>query len=57
MVKRNENGKLKFSSLDFEILIGDLLIECKNDDEINWLEYQLKTIVEGIAQEARDGVL
>lgn len=57
MLKRSENGKLKFSSLDFEIFIGDLFIECENDNEIDWLEEQLKGAVECIAQEARDGVL
>ena len=29
MVTRNDNGKLQFKSLDFQILIGDLYAECK----------------------------
>lgn len=39
MFSRNENGRLKFNRLDFEIMIGDIIddIEPKNIDDLNWM--------------------
>jgi hypothetical protein len=51
MLSRNENGKLKFKSLDFEIFIGDLYAECNTEKEIEWLQEQLQPIIEGLAEE------
>jgi hypothetical protein len=50
-VVTRENGKLKFSSLDFEILIGDMYSECETEKEIEWLKEQLQPIIEGLADE------
>ncbi|MPM84216.1 hypothetical protein SDC9_131287 [bioreactor metagenome] len=54
MLDRNENGKLRFKSLDMQILIGDLFAECKTEKEVNWLEEQLQPIVECSAEERRN---
>ena len=39
MFKRNENGKLVFKRLDFEIAIGDIFedISPDNIDDLNWM--------------------
>ena len=51
MVKRNNNGKLVFQSLDFEIMLGDMFMKCKNVSEAQWLADQLQGAVEVICEE------
>lgn len=46
-----ENGKLKLDSLDMEIFIGDLFAKCNKEKEINWLEEQLQSMIEYLAEE------
>jgi hypothetical protein len=48
--------KLIFSSLDFEILIGDLYEKCESEQEIEWLQDQLSSIVECLAEERMDEI-
>ena len=51
MLIRNEKGHLKFDWLSFEIFIRDLLAECKNKEEVVWLEEQLNDIIDVVAEE------
>ena len=51
MVKRNNNDKLVFQSLDFEIMLGDMFMKCKNVSEAQWLADQLQGAVEVICEE------
>ncbi len=51
MLSRNENGKLQFQSLDFQILIGDMFSKCKNEHEVEWVQEQLQSCVECEAEE------
>lgn len=39
MFTKNENDKLRFNRLDFEIMISDIIddIEPKNIDDLNWM--------------------
>lgn len=39
MFYRNENGKLCFRKLDFEIMIADIIdeVEPSNMDDLNWM--------------------
>jgi hypothetical protein len=55
-VLERENGKLLLSSLDFEILIGDLYEKCESEQEIEWLQDQLASIVECLAEERMDEI-
>jgi len=57
MLIRDRSGKLMFDELGFEILIGDLLLECQTNEEVEWLQEKMKDIVNGISDEWRDGVL
>jgi hypothetical protein len=51
MLARKENGKLSLKSLELEIFLGDLYEQCETEKEVEWLERQLQTCVECIAQE------
>ena len=51
MLVRNNKGKLVFQSLDFEILMGDMFMKCKNVTEAQWLADQLQGAVEVICEE------
>jgi hypothetical protein len=51
LITRNERGKLKFNTLEMEIMFDDLFDICKNQDEIEWLQEQLQSYVEGAANE------
>ena len=51
MVIRNNKGKLVFQSLDFEIMLGDMFMKCKNVKEAQWLADQLQGAVEVICEE------
>lgn len=46
MLKRDENGKLGFDSLGFELFIDDLFDKCKNVQELEWLEERMVEIIE-----------
>lgn len=54
MLARNEKGRLVFNRLDFEILIGELYSKCETEDEVEWLEEQLQSIIECSAEERID---
>lgn len=56
MVVRNDNDKLVFQSLDFEIMLGDMFMECRNVREIQWLADQLQGAVEVICEERIDEI-
>jgi hypothetical protein len=51
MLRRNQDGKLRLNSLDFEIFIGDLFQQCENESEIGWLKDNLIPVIEGTADE------
>lgn len=51
MVGRNNKDKLFFQSLDFEIMLADMFMKCRNVREAQWLADQLQGIVEGICDE------
>ena len=54
MVVRNDNDKLVFQSLDFEIMLGDMFMKCRNVREAQWLADQLQGAVEVICEEKID---
>jgi len=41
MITRNEINKLKLNSLDLQIFLDDLFLECKNEYEVEWLRSEL----------------
>lgn len=51
MVVRNNEDRLVFQSLDFEITLGDMFMKCKNVREAQWLADQLRGAVEVICDE------
>lgn len=51
MVARNDKNKLVFQSLDFEIMLCDMFMECRNAREVQWLAEQLQGAVEIICDE------
>lgn len=51
MVIRNDKDKLIFQSLDFEIMLGDMFMKCRNVREARWLANQLQCAVEVICEE------
>ena len=57
MVERNVNGKLVLKSLDLEIFLGEMFLECNTDDEVEWLQEQILKALDVIVDEAKDGSL
>ena len=55
MVERNVNGKLVLKSLDLEIFLGEMFIECNTDKEVEWLQEQILEALDVIVDEAKDG--
>lgn len=51
MLKRKEDGKLRLSTLDLEIFMGDLFEKCKTVHEVEWLSIQLQEYAEKIQDE------
>jgi hypothetical protein len=56
MLTRKENGKLGFNDLDAQILFSDLFELCNTEKEIDWVEENLKSYVEYMAEERRDEI-
>ena len=56
MVVRNDNDKLVFQSLDFEIMLGDMFMKCRNVREAQWLADQLQGAVEVVCEERIDEI-
>ena len=57
MVERNVNGKLALKSLDLEIFLGEMFLECNTDKEVEWLQEQILKALDVIVDEAKDGSL
>ena len=57
MLKRLKNGKLLLAQLDLEILLGDLFLKCKNEEEIDWLYKEILSALDMIHDEAINGEL
>ena len=57
MVERNVNGKLVLKSLDLEIFLGEMFLECNTDEEVEWLQEQISEALDVIVDEAKDGSL
>ena len=57
MVERNVNGKLVLKSLDLEIFLGEMFLQCNTDEEIEWLQEQISEALDVIVDEAKDGSL
>ena len=57
MVERNVNGKLVLKSLDLEIFLGEMFLECNTDQEVEWLQEQILKALDVIVDEAKDGSL
>jgi len=49
--KRNENGRLAMSSLDLQILIGEMFYVAKDEDEIDWIRENLEAVVDMCEEE------
>ena len=47
MFKRNENGKLRFERLDFEVMVADMLEETPPKD-IKDLRWMVKCMIESV---------
>ena len=56
MLSRKENGKLSLSSLDLQILFGDLYEKCKTTHEVDWLSEQLVGYAESMQEERNDEI-
>lgn len=56
IVVRNDKDKLVFQSLDFEIMLGDMFMKCRNVREAQWLADQLQGAVEVICEEKIDEI-
>jgi len=41
MLKRNDKGLLVLQFLDVMAFLDDLYNQCKTEDEVNWLRYQI----------------
>ena len=48
-LRRVEDGRLQFKSLDFRILLSDMFELCNNESEIRWLKEGLICEVEIVA--------
>lgn len=46
MLHRNENGKLSFDDLGFELFVGGLFDKCNNIQELEWLEERMVEVIE-----------
>ena len=57
MLERNDNGRLVFKRLDFEIMIADMLEAAKinNMDDLRWAVEQMHGCIEIVAQEHCEG--
>ena len=51
MLVRIEHDKLVFQSLDFEIMLTDMFMKCRNVKEAQWLADQLQGAIEVICEE------
>lgn len=49
-----KDGKLRLQSLDLQIFLADLYAKCKNEHEVEWLQEQLQSCVEGEAENRLD---
>ena len=56
MVVRNDKDKLIFQSLDFEIMLDDMFMKCRNVREAQWLADQLQGAVEVVCEEKIDEI-
>lgn len=56
MLSRGERGSLRLQSLDLQIFLDDLFSECKNEEEVYWIESQLQEYVECAAEERMEGM-
>ena len=54
MLQRSLKGNLTLNSLDMQIFLGDLFYKCKTLQEVQWLEGELQTMVECMAEEVID---
>ena len=57
MLKRLKNGKLLLAQLDLEILLGDLFLKCKNEEEIDWFYEEILSALDIVRDEAINGEL
>ena len=53
-LRRVEDGRLQFKSLDFRILLGDMFELCSNESEIRWLKEGLICEVEMAVEDFED---
>nr|DAI90587.1 MAG TPA: hypothetical protein [Caudoviricetes sp.] len=49
-----KNGKLAFKCLDAQIFLGNMFAKCKNEHEVEWLQEQLQSCIEGEAENRLD---
>lgn len=56
MLNRNNNGKLVLKTLDFQIMIGDMFVQCDDEGEVDFLQENLTGIIENLAEERKDEI-
>ena len=56
MVVRDDKDKLVFQNLDFEIMLGDMFMKCRNVKEAQWLAERLQNEIESICDEKIDEI-
>ena len=56
MVVRDDKDKLVFQNLDFEIMLGDMFMKCRNVKEARWLAERLQNEVKIICNEKIDEI-
>lgn len=57
MIKRNERGKLSINSLDLQVLIDGLFMECKTEAETEWIKEQLESCIEISAEDTIQSII
>lgn len=56
MIRRNDKGKLTFNHLDMRVFFDSLYEKCEKEEEVEWLQEQLQSYVDGGAEEAFDNL-
>ena len=56
MITRNENGKIVLQALDMQIFLGELFEKCQTEHEVEWVQYELTSMVDLIADERLDEI-
>lgn len=54
ILSRNEKGDLELNSLDLEIFLGELFMECNTQKEIDWLSEQLQDFIVCISEDREE---